>query len=131
MTASPPIVTFASIGLRRELADAVAARLVLYVRRRGYQSQFSDALVAQTAKSDPLGPAIAWARAHLDRADVETFAKQAGLSVRTLHRRCFDTLATTPAKLLDKLLRCLLRLSFDQHRSLLFLREEEFLMIHF
>jgi transcriptional regulator GlxA family with amidase domain len=76
---------------------------VLYLRRPGFQSQFSAALVAQTAKSDPLGPAIAWARAHLERADVATFAKQAGLSVRTLHRRCFDTLATTPAKLLDKL----------------------------
>ena len=87
----------------RELADAVAARLVLYVRRPGFQSQFSDALVAQTAKSDPLGPAITWARAHLDRVDVEAFAKHAGLSVRTLHRRCLDTLATTPAKLLDKL----------------------------
>jgi transcriptional regulator GlxA family with amidase domain len=87
----------------RELADAVAARLVLYVRRPGFQSQFSDALVAQTAKSDPLGPAITWARAHLDDVDVEAFAKHAGLSVRTLHRRCLDTLATTPAKLLDKL----------------------------
>lgn len=87
----------------RALADAVAARLVLYVRRPGFQSQFSEALVAQTAKSDPLGPAIAWARAHLDRVDVETFAKQAGLSVRTLHRRCSDTLGTTPARLLAKL----------------------------
>ncbi|HEV7558920.1 MAG TPA: DJ-1/PfpI family protein [Kofleriaceae bacterium] len=87
----------------RELADAVAARLVLYVRRPGFQSQFSDALVAQTAKSDPLGPAITWARAHLDDVDVEAFAKHAGLSVRTLHRRCLDTLATTPAKLLDRL----------------------------
>jgi transcriptional regulator GlxA family with amidase domain len=87
----------------RELADAIAARLVLYVRRPGFQSQFSDALVAQTAKSDPLGPAIAWARAHLDAADVEAFAKRAGMSVRTLHRRCLDTLSTTPAKLLDKL----------------------------
>jgi transcriptional regulator GlxA family with amidase domain len=86
-----------------ELADAIAARLVLYARRPGFQSQFSDALVAQTAKSDPLGPAIAWARAHLEHVDVETLAKHLGLSVRTLHRRCRDTLATTPAKLLDKL----------------------------
>lgn len=85
------------------LADAVAARLVLYARRPGFQSQFSDALVAQTEKSDPLGAAIAWARAHLDEADVETFAKHAGLSARTLHRRCLDTLGTTPAKLLNKL----------------------------
>ncbi len=40
----------------RALADRVAARLVLYVRRPGFQSQFSDAQVAQTGGSDPLGP---------------------------------------------------------------------------
>ncbi|HSR99622.1 MAG TPA: hypothetical protein VLM79_21365, partial [Kofleriaceae bacterium] len=55
----------------RTLADAIAAYLVLYVRRPGFQSQFSAALVAQTESSDPLGAAIAWARAHLDEADVE------------------------------------------------------------
>jgi transcriptional regulator GlxA family with amidase domain len=87
----------------RALADALAAYLVLYVRRPGFQSQFSAALVAQTEASDPLGAAIAWARAHLDEADVERFARRAGMSLRTLHRRCLDRLATTPAKLLDKL----------------------------
>jgi transcriptional regulator GlxA family with amidase domain len=87
----------------RALADALAAYLVLYVRRPGFQSQFSAALVAQTEASDPLGAAIAWARAHLDEADVEQFARRAGMSLRTLHRRCLDRLATTPAKLLDKL----------------------------
>jgi transcriptional regulator GlxA family with amidase domain len=76
---------------------------VLYVRRPGFQSQFSEALVAQTTSSDPLGPAIAWARAHLDEADVESLARRAGLSVRTLHRRCLELLGTTPAKLVDRL----------------------------
>jgi transcriptional regulator GlxA family with amidase domain len=88
--------------LGRPVADAVAARLVLYVRRPGFQSQFSDALVAQTSASDPLGPVIAWARAHLASADVDGLAKHAGLSPRTFHRRCVD-LDTTPAKLLEKL----------------------------
>jgi len=87
----------------RAAADAIAARLVLYVRRPGFQSQFSDALVAQLAASDPLGPAIAWARANLARADIESLARRAGLSVRTLHRRCLALLGTTPKKLLDKL----------------------------
>jgi transcriptional regulator GlxA family with amidase domain len=87
----------------RALADAIAAWMVLYVRRPGFQSQFSAALVAQTEASDPFGAAIAWARAHLDEADVERFAQRAGMSLRTLHRRCLDRLATTPAKLLDKL----------------------------
>jgi len=85
------------------LADEVAARLVLYMRRPGFQSQFSAALVAQTAGADSLGPAIAWTRANLATADVEALARRAGLSVRTLHRRCLEHLATTPAKLIDKL----------------------------
>jgi transcriptional regulator GlxA family with amidase domain len=89
--------------LGRAVADDVAARLVLYMRRPGFQSQWSAALVAQTADSDPLGPAIAWARANLASADVDALARHAGLSVRTLHRRCLEQLATTPAKLIDRL----------------------------
>jgi transcriptional regulator GlxA family with amidase domain len=89
--------------LGRARADDVAARLVLYMRRPGFQSQFSAALVGQTAGADPLGPAIAWARANLATAGIEELARRAGLSVRTLHRRCLDRLATTPAKLIDKL----------------------------
>jgi transcriptional regulator GlxA family with amidase domain len=88
--------------LGRALADEVAARLVLYIRRPGFQSQFSAALVAQTA-GDTLGPAIAWTRANLAIADTEALARRAGLSVRTLHRRCLAQLATTPARLIDKL----------------------------
>jgi transcriptional regulator GlxA family with amidase domain len=87
----------------RALADTIAARLVLYMRRPGFQSQFSAALVGQTAGADPLGPAIAWIRANLATADIETVARRAGLSVRTLHRRCLERLSTTPAKLIDKL----------------------------
>lgn len=89
--------------LGRRVADEVAARLVLYMRRPGFQSQFSAALVAQTTGADALGPAIAWTRANLATADIEALARRAGLSVRTLHRRCLEHLATTPAKLLDKL----------------------------
>jgi transcriptional regulator GlxA family with amidase domain len=87
----------------RRVADDIAARLVLYVRRPGFQSQWSDALVAQSDGGDPLGPSIAWARANLATADLETVARRAGLSPRTFHRRCLSQLSTTPAKLLDKL----------------------------
>jgi transcriptional regulator GlxA family with amidase domain len=87
----------------RAAADGVAGRLVLYVRRPGFQSQFSDVLVAQTTGEDPLGGAIAWARGHLGKADIEHVAQRAGLSQRTFHRRCLEQLGTTPAKLLDKL----------------------------
>lgn len=43
------------------------------------------------------------ARAALATADPEALARRAGLSVRTLHRRCLAQLATTPARLTDKL----------------------------
>ena len=87
----------------RALADRIAARLVLYARRPGFQSQFSDALVAQAEGGDSLAPAIAWARTHLGALDVSRLARKAGLSVRTLHRRCLELLGVTPAKLVDRL----------------------------
>jgi transcriptional regulator GlxA family with amidase domain len=87
----------------RALADAVASQLVLYVRRPGFQAQFSEALVAQAALSDPLAGALRWARAHLPEADVPGLAKRAGLSVRTLHRRCQELTGGTPRALLERL----------------------------
>jgi len=90
--------------LGRDLANDIAARLVLYARRPGFQSQFSDVLVAQAASAeDGLAAALQWARTHLGRADVDSLAHRAGLSVRTLHRRCLDVHGTTPARLLDRL----------------------------
>jgi len=88
----------------RRVADAIAARLVLYARRPGFQSQFSEALVAQRDASDPLAEALAWLRANL-RAPMSasTLARRAGMSLRTFHRRCAEQLATTPAKMIERL----------------------------
>lgn len=97
----------------RRIADAIAARLVLHARRPGFQSQFSEALVAQTSASDPLGPAVAWLRANLrGPLDTARLARKAGMSVRTLHRRCVEELGSTPAKLIE-------RLRVEQARTLL------------
>jgi transcriptional regulator GlxA family with amidase domain len=87
----------------RALADRVAARLVLYARRPGFQSQFSDALLAQLESGDPLGAVVARARGQLRSLDVTRLAKLAGLSERTLHRRCREHLRVTPAKLVERL----------------------------
>jgi transcriptional regulator GlxA family with amidase domain len=87
----------------RGLADGIASRLVLYARRPGFQSQFSDALVAQAEAGDPMAKVIGWTRAHLRDADIDAMARRAGMSVRTFHRRCLEVLATTPAKLVEKL----------------------------
>jgi transcriptional regulator GlxA family with amidase domain len=88
----------------RGIADAVAARLVVYVRRPGFQAQFSDTLTAQAAASSTLGRALEKARSSSTRPlDVVGFARAAGMSVRTLHRSCRRELGTTPAKLLERL----------------------------
>ncbi len=87
----------------REVADAIAGRLVLHARRPGYQSQWSDALVAQRDHSAPFGRAVAWLRAHLrDPIDVERLAQYCAMSVRTLHRRCAEHLQMTPRQLIEK-----------------------------
>jgi len=88
----------------RRVADAIAARLVLYARRPGFQSQFSETLVAQAEASDPLASVVAWARANL-RAGIDParLARRAGMSVRTFHRRCVEKLGHTPAKLIEGL----------------------------
>ena len=88
----------------RKAADSVAAELVLYTRRHGFQSQWSDALVAQVDEpDDALATTIAWARGHLADLDVPRFARRSGMSVRSLHRRCVEQLQLTPAKLIERL----------------------------
>jgi transcriptional regulator GlxA family with amidase domain len=87
----------------RALADRVAARLVLYARRPGFQSQFSEALLAQADAGDPLAAIVARARGQLRDLDVPRLAELAGLSGRTLHRRCQEHLGITPAKLVERL----------------------------
>jgi transcriptional regulator GlxA family with amidase domain len=87
----------------RELAAEIAARLVLYVRRPGNQSQFSAPLSAQLHEAHPLGAVLSWARTRLRTLTPEALASQAGLSMRTFHRRCLEHTHTTPAKLVERL----------------------------
>jgi transcriptional regulator GlxA family with amidase domain len=87
----------------RTLADHIAARAVLYARRPGFQSQFSETLLAQTKAGDPMGALVTRARTELRRLDIARLAKLAGLSERTLHRRCREHLGVTPAKLVERL----------------------------
>ncbi len=85
------------------VADRVAAQLVLHARRPGFQSQFSELLAAQARRDDPLAALLAWASQHLAGLDVEALARQAAVSVRTLHRLCARASGTTPAKLIERL----------------------------
>jgi transcriptional regulator GlxA family with amidase domain len=99
--------------LGRAEVDRIARELVLYVRRPGFQSQFSAALVAQTTGSEALRGALEWAREHMAEATVDGLARRAGVSVRTLHRLCRQEQRTTPGRLLDRMRveRCRLLLS--------------------
>lgn len=86
------------------LVDDIAARLVLYARRPGFQAQWSRALVAQREASSPLAAVVAWARAHVgEPLDVAALARRAAMSPRTFHRRCVALLDTTPARLVAQL----------------------------
>jgi transcriptional regulator GlxA family with amidase domain len=90
--------------LGREVADAAAARLVLYARRPGFQSQWSDALLAQARSGDPLAPGDSRGLARTCSASTcRAWPASSVWSVRTLHRRCQATVGTTPAKLIERL----------------------------
>ena len=88
----------------RSIADSVAARLVVYARRPGFQSQFSETLLSQSRADEGLLRALQVARKSPARhLDVGELANAAGMSRRTLHRRCLDELGATPAKVIERL----------------------------
>ena len=88
----------------RRVADSAAARLVVYARRPGFQAQFSETLIAQGKASDTLTGALELMReAPAAKLGVLELAHAVGMSVRTLHRRCHEEFAATPAKLIERL----------------------------
>lgn len=84
------------------IAGEVAKRLILYVRRPGYQSQFSPVLQAQVKGDSPFADLIGWIQANLDAPlDVTALADRAGLSERTFHRRFVAATGLTPARFVE------------------------------
>jgi len=88
----------------RRVADSAAARLVVYARRPGFQAQFSETLIAQHEATGALTRALDLLRkAPAEKLGVLELAHTAGMSVRTLHRRCREEFGATPAKLIERL----------------------------
>lgn len=88
----------------REIAMAVARRLVVYMRRPGHQTQFSAALNAQDVKDDKLANLTSWVEANLTRRlDVETLAERVAMSPRSFHRHMKDELNVSPAKFVESI----------------------------
>jgi transcriptional regulator GlxA family with amidase domain len=88
----------------RRVADKIAKFLVLYARRPGYQSQFSDLLRAQASSSSEFEELTHWMQNHLgDRLDVPVLAARAGLSERTFYRKFVAATGRMPAKFVENI----------------------------
>ena len=86
----------------RDLAMAVARRLVVYMRRPGHQTQFSAALNAQDVHDDKLANLATWVETNLTkRLDVETLAARVAMSPRSFHRHMQSELHMSPAKFVE------------------------------
>lgn len=88
----------------RALADRVAKFMVLYSRRPGYQSQFSDLLRSQISGAGEFDDLVAWLQQRLaQRLDAAILAARAGLSERTFYRKFTAATGQTPAKFVESL----------------------------
>jgi transcriptional regulator GlxA family with amidase domain len=86
-----------------EVAQKTARQLVLYNRRSGGQSQFSQ-LLELKAPSGRFAPLLSWAREHLDaKLTVEDLAERAGMSSRHFARAFIAETGTTPSKAIERL----------------------------
>ena len=82
-----------------DVARAVAQRLVLSVRRPGWQSQYSPALAAQGTRDGRYADVIAWIAINLaDDLCVDRLAERAGESPRSFHRNFTTVVGDTPAR---------------------------------
>jgi transcriptional regulator GlxA family with amidase domain len=87
----------------RDLALAIARRLVLFLRRPGTQSQFSAQLAGQVAERDPLREAQRLIAEHPEvDLSIAALARHVGMSERNF-ARCFrDEVGMTPARFVEQ-----------------------------
>lgn len=90
--------------LGRDIAIEVSRILVLYLKRPGNQSQFSNMLAVQKIDYRPVADIIEWAQEHLDRdLSVEKLAEKAAMSSRNFSRVFYRETKTSPAKFIEKM----------------------------
>jgi transcriptional regulator GlxA family with amidase domain len=88
----------------RSIADRIAKFLVLYSRRPGYQSQFSDLLKSQTSTTTEFRDLVAWMQERLAQPlDIPALIARTGLSERTFYRKFLRATGQTPAKFVENL----------------------------
>ncbi|MEV6840336.1 GlxA family transcriptional regulator [Streptomyces sp. NPDC051133] len=90
--------------LDRDVALAVARRLVVFLRRPGNQAQFSAQLAAQTARREPLREVQRWITEHpAGDLTVESLAARARLSPRHFARAFREETGMTPGRYVDRI----------------------------
>lgn len=88
----------------REIAVMVARVLVLYLKRPGNQSQFSNLLMLQQIDYEPIQLALNWITDHLEEdLGVELLAEKASMSPRNFARVFVKETGLTPAKYIEKI----------------------------
>jgi transcriptional regulator GlxA family with amidase domain len=89
--------------LGRDVALAVARRLVVFLKRPGGQSQFSAQLAGQLAERQPLGELQAWVADHLaEDLTVERLAGRVAMSPRNFSRTFRREVGVTPARFVER-----------------------------
>lgn len=88
----------------KDIAMEVARRLVVYVRRPGNQSQFSNFLQGQSRGTGTLSKTIDWMVDNLsDSITTPLMAEKAGMSERSFYRKFTKDIGDTPARYLEKI----------------------------
>ena len=110
----------------RNLALAVARRLVVYLKRPGGQTQFSTHLRAQMVTGGALSSVLAWLADNFRcRISVEDLAQRACMSPRNFARSFFRETGTTPARYIELVrVEHAIRLLEDDHRPVKGIAEE-------
>jgi transcriptional regulator GlxA family with amidase domain len=85
------------------VAVAIARQLVMYLKRPGGQSQFSEQLRAQMADSDRLQQLQLWILDHLQLdLSVPSLARRVAMSERSFSRRFHAAVGISPAKYVER-----------------------------
>ncbi|SLN33623.1 GlxA family transcriptional regulator [Ruegeria meonggei] len=104
-----------------EAAMQVAQTLVVFFKRPGGQSQFSDILTIQAAEAGGLFADLhAWIAGHLQSdLSVTTLAERLAMSPRNFARKYKDSIGVTPAKTVEMMrVNAAKRMLVKSHRSL-------------
>ena len=95
------------------VSASVARQLVVYLRRKGNQAQFSEPLIAQSYQTGRLSHVMTWIVDNLNtEINVRVLAREAGMSQRNFSRVFRERLGISPAQYVE-------HMRLDKARTLL------------